>query len=75
MEHELKSNKDTGMTQAIQISTNAISSHINENEAAELFQKLIINNDLSGMTQAQQIEYYKLMCQRIGLDAYQKPIS
>lgn len=60
---------------ALQISNNAVASRINEAQAADLFHKLIINGDLSNMDAAQQIEYYKLVCSRVGLDAYQKPFD
>jgi hypothetical protein len=60
---------------ALQVSSNAVASKINEQQATELFQKLIINSDLSSMTPDQQIEYYKLVCNRVGLDPYQKPFD
>lgn len=60
---------------ALQVSNNAVASRINEQQASELFHKLIIANDLSSMTPEQQIEYYKLVCNRVGLDPYQKPFD
>lgn len=60
---------------ALQISNNAVASRINEAQAAEMFHKLIIHGDLSKMDAIQQIEYYKLVCSRVGLDAYQKPFD
>jgi hypothetical protein len=60
---------------AIQISNNAVASRINESQAAELFHKLVINSDLSTMSPEQQVEYYKLVCNRVGLDPYQKPFD
>lgn len=62
-------------TTAIAHSNSAVASRIDEQQATELFHKLVINSDLSTMTPQQQIEYYKLVCQRVGLDPYQKPFD
>lgn len=62
-------------SQAIVASQNAIASRIDSNQASDLFHKLILANDLSTMTKPEQIEYYKLVCNRIGLDPYQKPFD
>lgn len=63
------------MSTAITTTSNAITSTLSETQASALFETLIVNGDLSAMTQEQRIQYYKLTCERIGLDAYQKPFD
>lgn len=65
----------TQQTTAIQASTQAVATSVDVQQATALFQKLVINSDLSSLTQVEQIEYYKLVCQRVGLDPYQKPFD
>ena len=63
------------MNTALQVSSNAVASRIDEAAASDLFRQLVINSDLAAMTPDQQIEYYKLVCSRVGLDPYQKPFD
>lgn len=44
-------------------------------ESAELFSKLVLNNDLAPLTPPERVEYYKLVCTRLGLDPYRKPFD
>ena len=56
------------MSQAITATNTAVAASINESQAAALFETLVLNGDLSKMTQEQRIQYYKLVCERLGLD-------
>jgi hypothetical protein len=63
------------MTHAITATNTAVAASINESQAAALFETLVLHGDLSKMTQEQRIQYYKLVCERVGLDPYQKPFD
>jgi len=63
------------MSQAITATNTAVAASINESQAAALFETLVVNGDLSAMSQEQRIQYYKLVCERVGLDPYQKPFN
>ena len=63
------------MSGAIIATNNAVAASINEQQAAALFETLVVNGDLSAMSQDQRIQYYKLVCERVGLDPYQKPFD
>jgi len=63
------------MSQAITATNTAVAASINESQAAALFETLVVNGDLSAMSQEQRIQYYKLVCERVGLDPYQKPFD
>lgn len=63
------------MSGALIATNNAVAASINEQQAAALFETLVVNGDLSAMTQDQRIQYYKLVCERVGLDPYQKPFD
>lgn len=63
------------MNGALIATNNAVAASINEQQAAALFETLVVNGDLSAMTQDQRIQYYKLVCERVGLDPYQKPFD
>ena len=63
------------MTQAIQHASTAVAANVDEQSASEIFEALVLNNDLSKMTKEQRIQYYKLVCERVGLDPYQKPFD
>ena len=63
------------MTQALTATNTAVAASINESQAAALFETLVVNGDLSAMSQEQRIQYYKLVCERVGLDPYQKPFD
>ena len=63
------------MSQAITATNTAVAASINESQAAALFETLVLHGDLSKMTQEQRIQYYKLVCERVGLDPYQKPFD
>jgi hypothetical protein len=40
-----------------------------------LISNLVIKGDLSGLTPEQKVEYYKLFCERLGLDALTQPFK
>ncbi len=63
------------MSHAITATNTAVAASINESQAAALFETLVVNGDLSAMSQEQRIQYYKLVCERVGLDPYQKPFD
>jgi len=63
------------MSQALTATNTAVAASINESQAAALFETLVVNGDLSAMSQEQRIQYYKLVCERVGLDPYQKPFD
>ena len=63
------------MSGSIIAMNNAVAASINEQQAAALFETLVVNGDLSKLTQEQRIQYYKLICERVGLDPVQKPFD
>lgn len=63
------------MSGSIIAMNNAAAASINEQQAAALFETLVVANDLSKLTQEQRIQYYKLICERVGLDPVQKPFD
>lgn len=42
---------------------------------AEMFTELVLKNDLSKLTEPQRVEYYKLVCERSGLDPTTTPFN
>ena len=42
---------------------------------AELFTQLVLKSDLSGLSELQRVEYYKLVCERTGLDPTTRPFD
>ena len=48
---------------------------MNSAEQAALFNDLVLKNDLSKLTEEQRVEYYRLMCERSGLDPVSKPFE
>ena len=42
---------------------------------AAMFNELVLKNDLSKLTEDQRVEYYRLMCERSGLDPVTKPFE
>lgn len=40
-----------------------------------IIQNLVIKGDLSGLTQSQKVDYYKLFCERLGLDPLTQPFK
>lgn len=40
-----------------------------------IIQNLVIKGDLNGLTQKQKIDYYKLFCERLGLDPMTQPFK
>ena len=63
------------MTQAIMNSEAATSTALSAPQMAELFSTLVLNSDLSKLSEPQRVEYYKLVCERVGLDPYRKPFD
>lgn len=63
------------MTQAIMNSEAATSTALSTPQMAELFSTLVLNSDLSKLSEPQRVEYYKLVCERVGLDPYRKPFD
>ena len=63
------------MTQAIMNSEAATSTRLSAPQMAELFSTLVLNSDLSKLSEPQRVEYYKLVCERVGLDPYRKPFD
>lgn len=59
----------------IEKSTTAVTTRLNAEQMTELFNKLVIGSDLSGLSEPQRIDYYKLVCERVGLDPYRKPFD
>lgn len=49
--------------------------HPRNNINGELLEKIILGNDLSGLTPIQKVEYVKNICQTIGLNPVTKPIQ
>ena len=60
-----------------QVSTvqSAVTSAIQQSEAASLFTTLVLNSDLSKLSEPQRVEYYKIVCERAGLDPMAKPFD
>lgn len=42
---------------------------------AAMFNELVLKNDLSKLSEEQRVEYYRLMCERSGLDPVNKPFE
>lgn len=63
------------MTTSIANSQRAVQSTLDQSQAAELFQKLVIAGDLSTLSEPQRVEYYKLVCEQVGLNPYHKPFD
>lgn len=42
---------------------------------ADIVASLVINGDLSKLTQQQKVDYYKMFCERIGLDSLSQPFK
>ena len=63
------------MTTAIANSQRAVQSTLDQSQAADLFQKLVIAGDLSTLSEPQRVEYYKLVCEQVGLNPYHKPFD
>lgn len=53
----------------------AVTSAIAQSEAASLFTTLVLNSDLSKLSEPQRVEYYKIVCERAGLDPMAKPFD
>lgn len=53
----------------------AITPAMQQAEAASLFTTLVLNNDLSKLSEPQRVEYYKVVCDRAGLDPMAKPFD
>jgi hypothetical protein len=53
----------------------AVTSVIPQAEAASLFTTLVLNSDLSKLSEPQRVEYYKIVCERAGLDPMAKPFD
>lgn len=53
----------------------AVTPAMQQAEAASLFTTLVLNNDLSKLTEPQRVEYYKIVCDRAGLDPMAKPFD
>lgn len=53
----------------------AVTSSIAQSEAASLFTTLVLNSDLSKLSEPQRVEYYKIVCERAGLDPMAKPFD
>jgi len=43
--------------------------------ASDLMSQLVINGDLKGLSEPQRVQYYKLVCERTGLDPTTKPFD
>lgn len=63
------------MSNALQPTQQAITTAMSQNEAASMFTALVLNSDLSKLSEPQRVEYYKLVCERVGLDPYTKPFD
>lgn len=48
---------------------------ITKEQGAELFQKLILNNDLSSLSPVELVHYYHEVCSQLGLDPLRKPFE
>lgn len=53
----------------------AVTPAMQQAEAASLFTTLVLNSDLSKLTEPQRVEYYKVVCERAGLDPMAKPFD
>lgn len=53
----------------------AITPAMQQAEAASLFTTLVLNSDLSKLSEPQRVEYYKVVCERAGLDPMAKPFD
>ena len=53
----------------------AVTSSIAQSEAVSLFTTLVLNSDLSKLSEPQRVEYYKIVCERAGLDPMAKPFD
>lgn len=48
---------------------------MNSAAQAAMFNELVLKNDLSKLTEEQRVEYYRLMCERSGLDPVTRPFE
>lgn len=53
----------------------AVTPAMQQAEAASLFTTLVLNSDLSKLSEPQRVEYYKVVCERAGLDPMAKPFD
>lgn len=63
------------MSTALSTTQQAITTTMDTTQAASMFTSLVLNSDLSKLTEPQRVEYYKLVCERVGLDPYTKPFD
>lgn len=63
------------MTQLVTKTNNAIASTMDSNDTAKMFTTLVLSNDLSKLSEPQLVEYYKMVCERLQLDAMRKPFE
>ncbi len=60
---------------AIAKTQQAVTANMTVEQTAALFTSLVLNNDLSKLTEPQRVDYYKLVCERLGLDPMRKPFE
>ena len=63
------------MSNALSTTQQAITTTMDTTQASTMFTALVLNSDLSKLTEAQRVDYYKLVCERVGLDPYTKPFD
>lgn len=63
------------MSTALSTTQQAITTSMDTTQAASMFTTLVLNNDLSKLSEPQRVEYYKLVCERVGLDPVTKPFD
>lgn len=56
-------------------STTAVTTRLSTEQMTDMFNKLVIGSDLSTLSETQRVDYYKLVCERLGLDPYRKPFD
>ena len=63
------------MSNAIIKAAQAVQTAMTVEQIASVFQRIVIGQDLSALSEVERVEYYKIVCERLGLDAYRKPFD
>lgn len=46
-----------------------------DNSTAALMERVVVDGDLSKLTPAQRLDYYRRVCESLGLNPYSKPFD
>jgi len=64
-----------GIEKRITAMQKAAQNMMTDAEAAALFNKLVLQSDLSNLTETELVQYYKAVCNSLGMDALTKPFD